>query len=46
MADRLRRAAAVEAFACMSLADWAGSPTTAEVASQGADEGYCADTLC
>ncbi|WP_205529189.1 sugar kinase [Microbacterium halotolerans] len=39
MADRLRRATAVGAFACMSLGDWEGSPTTAELARLSADEG-------
>lgn len=37
--DRLRRATAVGAFACMSQGDWEGSPTTGELARLGAVEG-------
>ncbi|MBS0024053.1 sugar kinase [Microbacterium paraoxydans] len=37
--DRLRRAAAVGAFACTALGDWEGSPTAAELARLGAEEG-------
>lgn len=37
-ADRLRRATAVGAFACMCLGDWEGSPTTAELERLGGVE--------
>ena len=37
--DRLRRATAVGAFACMSLGDWEGSPTMAELGRLRAVEG-------
>ncbi|MCZ4302500.1 sugar kinase [Microbacterium oxydans] len=39
LADRLRRATTVGAFACMSTGDWEGSPTIEELARWGAAEG-------
>lgn len=39
MVDRLRRAAAVGAFACTAVGDWEGSPTIDELQLMGAREG-------
>ncbi len=39
LAERLRRAVAAGAFACLSSGDWEGAPTAAELARLGEEEG-------